>query len=239
MLDEFKNKSFPYKPLNKKYKKKYQHILILKTPLPDKFVKKFFDKFFSCIFLICLLPLFLFLKIAYVIEGFFVTENRGPLFYYYYAISKGRRFRKYKIRILKDKYIIKKYEKDHKWEAYINDWNNQALTIVGKWIKKFYLDELPQIFNIFVGDMSFVGPRPLSESHFKKDLRQGNNFRILIRGGILGSGHLLKGNKDFGNAYYEFEYVDNYIKRTGFSLLWVDLIIILRGFLLILRGGGH
>jgi hypothetical protein len=91
----------------------------------------------------------------------------------------------------------------------------------------------------FKCDLSLVGPRPLSILHYERDRAQGNVTRLLIKGGLLGLGHVNKGTPEMGNPIYEYEYVDQYLKRSSIGLLWLDLQIIGRGILLILKGGGH
>jgi hypothetical protein len=56
---------------------------------------------------------------------------------------------------------------------------------------------------------------------------------------LLGLGHIMKGKLEFGNPIYEYEYIDQYIKRSELGLLLLDLKIIWRGVILILKGGGH
>ena len=62
---------------------------------------------------------------------------------------------------------------------------------------------------------------------------------FLTRGGLLGLGHINKGTEEMGNPVYEYEYVREYLKRSSFKLLLLDLWIIWKGARLILKGGGH
>lgn len=232
-------KAFPYQPPSSDVINNYQHILMLDKPLPRRFIKILFDKSLAIIFLFLSVPIFLLIKVAYSIEGWIWPDNKGPIFYYYYAVSAGRIIPKYKIRLLKEKYIDSEGAKRHEWLAYSAEWTPESRTYIGNFVKKFYLDELPQFWSVLKGDMSIVGPRPLSLLHYERDLEQGNVTRLLLLGGLLGLGHINKGTSELGNPIYEYEYVDQYIKRSSFGLLFLDLWIIWRGFLVIIKGGGH
>ena len=232
------DKAFPYKPPTHQIRRKFSYIFKKKS-IPNRFSKLLFDKFISLLALIAFAPLLILLKILFIIEGFLIPENKGPMFFYYYAVSKGKVFPKYKIRLIKTKYIEPEGAKRGDWIAYSAEWNEDSRTYVGAFVKKFYLDEIPQFWNVLRGDMSIVGPRPLAVIHYERDLAQGNVTRKHLKGGLLGLGHIMKGKPEFGNPIYEYEYIDQYIKRSEFGLLWLDLTIIWRGILLILKGGGH
>ena len=233
------NKSFPYRPPNALIKKKYTYIFQKNFFIKQKITKIFFDKFFSLFFILIFTPIIILLKIAFLIEGFLVPENSGPMFFSYNAVSQGKVFPKYKIRLIKTNYIDPEAAKRGDWIAYSAEWNEDSWTYVGAFVKKFYLDEIPQFWNVLRGDMSILGPRPLAVIHYERDLAQDNVSRKLLKGGLLGLGHIMKGKPEFGNPIYEYEYIDQYIKRSELSLLWLDLTIIWRGILLILKGGGH
>ena len=160
-------------------------------PMP-RISKLLFDKIIG-------LPLFLLstvlliLKLAYVIEGFLVPENKGPLLFYYWGVSGGRKIKKWKIRLIKVKYIDADGAAQNDWAAFSAEWTPESRTYVGAFAKKWYLDELPQFWSVIIGDMSIVGPRPLSTVHYERDMNQGNVARFLLRGGLLGLGHINKG----------------------------------------------
>ena len=232
-------KAFPYKPPSEYIKKNYSYIFHEQFSLQQKYLKLIFDKTFAFIFLGVTLPIVILLKIVFIVEGLIVPENKGPMFFSYNAVSKSKIFPKYKIRLIKTKYIESEGAKRGDWIAYSAEWNEDSRTIVGTFVKKFYLDEIPQFWNVLKGDMSIVGPRPLAVIHYERDLAQGNVTRKHLKGGLLGLGHIMKGKPEFGNPIYEYEYIDQYIKRSEFGLLWLDLTIIWRGILLILKGGGH
>jgi lipopolysaccharide/colanic/teichoic acid biosynthesis glycosyltransferase len=231
--------AFPYTPPNQEILKKYPHIFKLKKPLQPRFFKLIFDKFIAFILILMSLPIFLLLKIAFLIEGWVISENKGDMFFYYNGVSAGKVIPKYKIRLIKTKYIDLEGAKRHDWIAYSAEWTPESRTYVGRFVKKFYLDELPQFYSVLKGDMSIVGPRPLSVLHYERDLAQGNVTRFLLRGGLLGLGHINKGTAEMGNSIYEYEYVDQYMKRSSLGLLFLDLWIIWKGILVILKGGGH
>jgi lipopolysaccharide/colanic/teichoic acid biosynthesis glycosyltransferase len=231
--------AFPYSPPSKDIIQKYAYIFELKETLPPRFFKVLFDKLIALSLLLFAAPILLFLKIAFMIEGWLIPENSGPMFFYYNGVSAGKIIPKYKIRLIKEKFIEPEGAKRHDWIAYSAEWTPESRTYVGQFVKKFYLDELPQFWSVLKGDMSIVGPRPLSVLHYERDRAQGNVTRFLLRGGLLGLGHINKGTSEMGNPVYEYEYVDEYLKRSSFGLLRLDLWIIWKGILVIIKGGGH
>ena len=231
--------AFPYKPPTEEIKIKYGHIFELKEALRSRLFKALFDKVVAITLLTASLPILFLLKIAYVIEGVFIPENKGPIFFYYWGISGGKKIKKWKIRLIKTKYIEPKGAAKHDWIAFSAEWTEDSRTRVGAFAKKWYLDELPQFWSVLIGDMSVVGPRPLAVLHYERDKAQGNVTRSLLRGGLLGLGHINKGTSEMGNSAYEYEYIDEYINRSSFGLLRLDLWIIWKGVLVILKGGGH
>ncbi len=231
--------AFPYKPPTEEIRQKYKHIFELTTPLPPRFFKVLFDKSVALVLLLISAPILMFLKLAYVLEGWLIPENKGPMFFYYNAVSAGKIIPKYKIRLIKQKYIEPEGAKRHDWIAFSAEWTPDSRTYLGEFVKKFYLDELPQFWSVLTGDMSIVGPRPIAILHYERDKAQGNVTRSLLKGGLLGLGHINKGTLEMGKPEYEYEYVDQYLKRSSLGLLKLDLWIIWRGVMVILKGGGH
>jgi lipopolysaccharide/colanic/teichoic acid biosynthesis glycosyltransferase len=231
--------AFPYTSPTEEILRSYSHIFELRQALPPRFFKVLFDKVIAIVLLLLSAPILLLLKFAFIVEGWLIPENSGPMFFYYNGVSAGKVIPKYKIRLIKEKYIEPEGAKRHDWIAYSAEWTSDSRTYVGQFVKKFYLDELPQFWSVLKGDMSIVGPRPLSVLHYERDRAQGNVTRFLLRGGLLGLGHINKGTSEMGNPVYEYEYVDQYLKRSSFGLLCLDLWIIWRGILVIIKGGGH
>jgi lipopolysaccharide/colanic/teichoic acid biosynthesis glycosyltransferase len=231
--------AFPYFPPTDEIRVKYKEIFELKEPLRVPFLKLLLDKLIALVILVFSLPVIIFLFFFNLLEGLIIPENRGPLFFFYWGMSHGKRFRKYKIRLIKTKYIDKELWKVNDWHAFKNEWIPESRTWMGKFVKKFYLDEIPQFFNVLMGDMSIVGPRPLAIHHYERDLAQGNITRKLVRGGLLGYGHVRKGTPEFGMPVFEYEYVYRYLHYSPFRLLMTDLYVIYRGVIVMSKGGGH
>ena len=232
--------AFPYLPPSEEIKIQYANLFQLDSShIRQRIGKLLFDKAFSSIIIVLVSPIIALLKLAYILEGVFVSENKGPLFYFYYAMSGGKKIKKYKFRIIKCKCIDFNYESNHDWRAYAKEWDPSCRTFVGAIVKKFYLDEIPQFFSVIKGDMSLVGPRPLSVLHYERDLKQGNVVRKLLKGGILGYGHIKKGTSEMGDPKFEYEYLSAYLTYSTFRLLIFDLKIIVKGVRLMIKGGGY
>ena len=230
--------AFHYIPPDEYIREKYRHIFNIDLPLESRIPKYLFDKIVAFFVLLIVTPLLMLLKAAYIIEGMIIPGSRGPMIFSYNAVSAGTTFKKYKIRLIKTKFIDQEGAKRGDWHAYSAEWSPVTRTYVGSFVKKFYLDEIPQFYCVLKGDMSIVGPRPLAVHHYERDLKQGNVTRSLIKGGLIGLGHVLKGTPQMGEPIYEYEYIDQYLKSSSIGLLWLDMKIIWRGIKVIIKAKG-
>ncbi len=152
-----------------------------------KIIKRLLDCIFSFLLIILLIPLFLIISIIIKID------SKGDIFYIQKRIGKkNKTFTCYKFRTMqpKSKYLLREifiknpYFKNEFKETrkLIND---PRITNFGRFLRFSSLDELPQIINVFKGEMSFIGPRPIVKSEIKK---YGNDFEQVfsIKPGISG-----------------------------------------------------
>lgn len=139
-------------------------------------VKPFFDFFVAVFALLFLWPLFLIVGLA------IRFESSGPAFFVQSRLGKhGKVFK-----IIKFRSMITKQQAMHRSNKLFE--NDPRITRVGAFIRKTSIDELPQIFNILKGEMSFIGPRP-PVVHFPKKYEEYNSFekqRFSVKPGISG-----------------------------------------------------
>lgn len=115
--------------------------------------KRIIDIFFSCIMLLILWPVFLIIAILVKLD------DQGPAIFVQERLTlNGRVFKMYKFRTM----CVNAEKKGTGVYSFEND---PRITRVGKILRKLSLDELLQLVNIFKGDMSFVGPRPILTYH--------------------------------------------------------------------------
>lgn len=131
------------------------------------FFKRMFDIIFSFLGIGFLIPVFVIIGIIQVIMSGF------PIFYLHKRVGKNQKiFNMIKFRSMKmDKRPIKEQLTKEQYEEYLATYkvtNDPRLTKFGKFLRKTSLDELPQLFNIFVGQMSFIGPRPVIKEELEK-----------------------------------------------------------------------
>jgi lipopolysaccharide/colanic/teichoic acid biosynthesis glycosyltransferase len=108
------------------------------------------------------------------------------MFFYYNGVSAGKIIPKYKIRLIKMKFIDEEGARQHDWLAYSAEWTPDSRTYVGQFVKNFYLDELPQFYSVLKGDMSIVGPRPCLFNQKKLINERKKRGIFKVRPGITG-----------------------------------------------------
>ena len=115
---------------------------------------------------------------------------------------------------------------------------DKRVTRIGAFLRKCRLDELPQLFNVLRGDMSWVGPRPEAESLEKGYVRDIEHFALrgIVRPGVTGWAQINQGYAhESGEMRSKLEYDLYYLKHCS---LWLDLVIVLRTFAVIFHGTG-
>ncbi len=179
----------------------------------------------SILGLICIIPLFPFFGLAIKLD------SKGPIFYRQTRVGKnGRPFELNKFRTM----VIDADQAGDMWTKK----NDTRITRVGRWLRKYRLDELPQLFNVLRGDMALIGPRPdaanLAEQ-FSRDI-PFYDYRHLVRPGITGWAQVNHGNTcSIEGALEKLQYDFYWIKNRSY---WLDLTIILRSIKVMLTGYG-
>lgn len=192
--------------------------------------KRAFDIALSTALIVLFSPIAVLILAAIALEGLFVPRHRGPFFLTEPRGSEGEIFHLPKFRIIRmDAFReIRKTQKYQHIKPMERDPAN--LTRVGAGLKKFYFDELPQLFSILKGDMSFVGPRPWPLEPYYDELDEGIFRKRLIRPGLTGLVQANKGVKGGLDEWtLDFAYIGlMYSVPSGWSKLAFDLRVLSR-----------
>lgn len=190
-------------PDNIKNEKTKEYYDILNSKKITLFLKRFFDIIFSTILLIVLSPILIILAIAIKID------SKGPIFYRQERITQyGKIFKIFKFRTMI-------FNAD-KIGALVTTKNDSRITRVGNIIRKCRLDEIPQLINILVGDMTFVGTRP----EVKKYVDRYNDemkATLLMSAGVTSIASIKYKNEDeiIGKYIEQGEDIDDiYVNRV-------------------------
>jgi exopolysaccharide biosynthesis polyprenyl glycosylphosphotransferase len=195
------------------------------------FLKRLFDFVASGVALALLVPVFA--AIAILIK----LTSKGPVLFHQLRCGLyGRKFKFYKFRTMiidaesKLKDLIKYNEMDGPVFKMTND---PRVTKIGKWLRKFSIDELPQLWNVFKGDMSLVGPRP----PLPKEVENYDNWqrrKLSMRPGITclwqaGGRNEIVDFKEWMRL--DLEYIDNWSFWLDFKILFrtIPTVIFARG----------
>ena len=190
----------------------------------EREVKRWFDFFAALLCLVLFSPLFLLCYIA------IKRDDGGPVIYKQIRIGRfGRPFYIYKFRSMK---TDAEEEGPQLWNANTDN----RLTKAGKFLRDHHLDELPQFWNVLMGDMSFVGPRPERRFFIKQIMERDPRYEYLyqIRPGITSMATIYNGYTDTLEKMLKRLEMDlDYLKRRSW---WLDLKIIALTFLNITFG---
>ena len=181
----------------------------------QKIIKRTFDFLGGLIGLAILTPFF------WIIAILIKLDSPGPVFFRYERIGKdGKSFKPFKFRTMKEGAIKEGL-------GYNVAENDERITRIGRFLRRWGIDEFPQMINVLKGEMSLVGPRPT----LRYQVEKYNDFqkkRLLIKPGITGWA-LIHGRNLLSweeRIKYDAWYVENWS-------LWLDFKIILKTFYLI------
>ena len=199
-----------------------------------RFLKRFVDV--TLVILSAPLTIPLTLVVALAIKA----TSPGPVFYGHGRIGKnGRLFKCWKFRSMvidADKQLERILAENPKmraeWEKDRKLTDDPRITKVGRFLRKTSIDEIPQFFNILTGEMSFIGPRPVTEPELT---RYGDKSRIVlsVRPGLSGMWQI-SGRSDTG--YEDRIMLDSYYIQNW--SVWLDLWIIIKTIHVVLKGKG-
>ena len=164
-------------------------------------------------------------------------DSKGPILYRGWRVGrKGRKFLCYKFRTMEDNADSRKDSLRHMNErngATFKIVNDPRITRVGRFLRKFSIDELPQVINVLKGDMSIVGPRPHPLDDFERYNLQ-HLRRLDVTPGLTGLWQVTaRSDPSFEkNVLLDLEYIENWN-------IFLDIKILIKTVPEVLRGSGH
>ncbi|MEW5693600.1 MAG: sugar transferase [Candidatus Hydrogenedentota bacterium] len=199
------------------YNERTYFLLSKETVFFKKVLKRFIDVILSVTLIIFLTPLFCIIYILIKISRYgsciFIQERVGQY---------GKIFRLYKFRTMREGVAGPR----------VTDINDPRITAIGRILRRFSLDELPQLFNILKGDMSFVGPRP-EIREIVENYDEWQRRVLSVKPGLTGLSQV-SGRDDLSineKLILDIYYVHHY-------KIWLDLWIMLKTFIVVLQGKG-
>ena len=217
--------------------------------LRKRFLLKYaIDRILACTLFAISAPIILAGVFIIKLYGWFNKEEAGSIFYKEPRISAGKIFNILKFRtITQDTVDWVRAEPDKRSITAAPN-----TTKAGKIILNWYLDELPQLFNIAKGDMSLVGPRPHILSMHKQEIKLGLVYRNIIKAGLLGIPQACKRRPKYAVLLKKMArthrptskelskldalYANKCLSKTPIEILFFDVYFMFQGLIVVFRG---
>ena len=209
-----------------------QPVLIYSTMMHKEWqllVKRFFDVVFSGILLLFLSPLLALIALATKLS------DGGPVFYTWKVVGLNKKkFTGYKFRTMvldADKIKEKLLDKNEMQGVVFKMKNDPRVTGVGRILRKYSLDELPQLWSVFKGDMSLVGPRPPLESELQR-FDSWHRRKLSVKPGLTCLWQVSGRSTitDFDEwVKLDLAYIDNWSLWLDFKILFKTIPVVLSG----------
>ena len=194
-----------------------------------RIVKRFMDILFSLVAIILLFP-FLF-----ILSIFIKLDSSGPIFYVSQRVGKNAKlFNMYKFRSMVSD--AEKRKKDLEAKSHRKDTplfkikNDPRITKFGSFLRRYSIDELPQLWNVFIGDMSLVGPRPHLPNEVDKYSLDQKRV-LMIKPGITGISQVSgRSNLEFNEEIrLDLHYIVQWSLLLDFKIIWKTPLVLLKG----------
>lgn len=204
----------------------------VRLEMPSLVLKRTMDIVFTLLGLVVCLPIIALIGLAIKLD------TRGPVFFKQRRVGLGgREFTMWKFRSMRDE-----AERRHDDVAHLNHYadarlfklqDDPRITRVGRWLRRFSLDELPQLFNVMAGDMSLVGPRPPLPTEVKR-YEQRHFVRLSVVPGMTGPWQV--GGRNLITDFEEVVRLEQaYVEGWSFRL---DLRIMIKTIGVMISGKG-
>lgn len=198
------------------------------------FIKRLIDLF------ICIVTAILVIPVSILVAIIIKITSPGPVFYGHQRVGKnGKMIKCWKFRSMYknsqemlEQILATDPVRKAEWEAERKFIDDPRVTPFGKFLRKTSLDELPQLWNIFVGEMSFTGPRPVTKDELEK-YGEDSEYVLSVTPGLSGMWQI-SGRSDTG--YEERILLDTfYIQNWS---VWLDIWIIIKTIWVVINGKG-
>ncbi len=208
----------------KALKKGAQAVQPMKLGLYARLFKRFVDISVSTVFLLIFAVMFIFLALAIVID------TKGPVIYTQVRIGRRRRpFKVYKLRTMIEGAHALAAVPPANGSPFVQRENDPRVTRVGRFLRRFSIDEFPQFINVLKGDMSVIGPRPFIPEEAQV-IGEEYHARYSVRPGLTGYAQI-NGRNDLTleeRMAYDLYYVEHLSASLDVEILLKSVFVVLR-----------